>query len=95
MKSLRSFRVFLVAAAVAVIGSAYAAFNKVADVVTSCVYRVKAWAFEAFTVKADAVETAAATLPLVQRVRHAAFQLRLIKREHPIVTPDWRMCPST
>ena len=95
MKSLRSLRVLIAVAACAVIGATSAVFNKVADVVTSCVYRVKAWAFDAFSVKADAVETAAATLPLVQRVRHAAFQLRLIKREKPIVTPEWRMCPST
>lgn len=40
-------------------------------------------------------QTAAVRHGTVFMVRARAFVLRLIKRERPVVTASWRMCPST
>ncbi len=33
--------------------------------------------------------------PAVARERAKAFQGRLVKRDRPVITASWRMCPST
>jgi len=39
-------------------------------------------------------ETSGVSKPSVQRVQAKAFVQRLAKRERPVVTSSWRMCPS-
>ncbi len=53
-----------------------------------------ALARDTFVGPVDLVATEAATpqRPLVQA---RAFVLRLLKRERPVITNDWRLCPST
>lgn len=41
------------------------------------------------------VDEQPASLPRVKLRRAAQFVLRLLKREWPEVTPDWRLVPST
>lgn len=94
MKSMRSLAFGLLAAVAVVISSVSSAWHHTADAILVGVHRLKVWAFEALDVKANAAESTAEAVPLVQRVRHFAYQLRQVKRARPVVTPRWRMCPS-
>jgi len=40
-------------------------------------------------------QTTAVRQPAVLLLQARAFTMRLIKRERPVVTASWRMCPST
>jgi hypothetical protein len=42
-----------------------------------------------------AAQTATVRQPAILLVQAKAFVLRLAKRERPVVTTSWRMCPST
>lgn len=94
MKPMRSIAFALLAVAAAAVTVVEAAWDRAVNAVSSCVTRLKAWAFEGFDLFAKSAEPDAEAVPLVQRVRQVAYRLRLIKREQPLVTPRWRMCPS-
>lgn len=91
MKSSRFGLVLLAAAALCV-----AAVTYTADAVVSAYYAVKKFTFDlasdAFAAFGAKAETG--TGPAVQRVQAKAFQRRIEKRERPVVTSTWRMCPS-
>lgn len=42
-----------------------------------------------------AVENDAKSAVVIAFVQAKAFVLRIIKRERPVVSTEWRMCPST
>jgi hypothetical protein len=94
MKSMRSLAFGLLAVAAIAFLAASSAWDRAVDVVSAGLYRLKDWALKTFDVTAAAAEATAEAVPLVQRVRHFAYQLRQIKRQRPVVTPRWRMCPS-
>ncbi len=88
----RSFRSVLVAAACAVIAAASYAADRV-DHYASAVYgSVRNFLFGAVHAVAGPVERMQA--PSVRLVQAKAFVLRIAKRERPVVTSAWRMCPS-
>lgn len=93
MKSMRSLAFGLLAVVALAVSSVSSAWDRTADAVSSGVYRLKVWAVDLVSAKAEP-DAAAKAVPLVQRVRQAAYQLRQNKRQRPVVTPRWRMCPS-
>jgi hypothetical protein len=93
MKSMRSIAFGLVAVVALAVSCVSSAWGRTVDAVSSGFYRLKVWAVDLLSAKAEP-EAAAQAVPLVQRVRHFAYQLRQIKRQRPVVTPRWRMCPS-
>lgn len=90
MKSIRSLGLALalglIAAVSTAVNAAAYAYREVRDWLTE-----KAFAFVAGVPRqAEAVKHMQA-VPFVQA---RAFVARLIKRERPVLTSDWRMCPS-
>lgn len=89
----RSFRGFLSLLAVCAIAATFAF-----DVAHQAVHAVYAGcrAFKRLIV--DSFQALATTQPgkseTVPFVRARAFVLRIAKRERPVVTASWRMCPS-
>jgi hypothetical protein len=51
-------------------------------------------ALKALLIGPDVAE-ALARRPAVALRRAKQFVLRIVKRDRPVVTPRWRMCPST
>lgn len=94
MQSTR--RSLLVLACLAVSAIAVASFREVATITLSAYAVVKdlAHAFVVRVLDIVAPKEAEAKAPAVLLVRAKAFVLRLVKRERPVVTPSWRMCPS-
>lgn len=85
----RSFLAIALLACAALASTCYVAV--VAPIV--CAYRMlKGFALDAF--KLAGTEGVGFALPAVVLVQAKAFVLRLAKRERPVVTSSWRMCPS-
>lgn len=55
--------------------------------------KLKAWMFDGIAQVAG--DTGAMSQPVKHIVQAKAFVLRIAKRERPVVTSSWRMCPST
>jgi hypothetical protein len=51
--------------------------------------------FAAHVLCVVAPEPVTLALPAVRQVQAKAFKARIEKRERPVVTNSWRMCPST
>lgn len=88
----RSFRSVLVAAACALIAAASYAVDRVDHFARAVYGSVRDFALYAVHVVAGTAESMQA--PSVRLVQAKAFVLRLAKRERPVVTSAWRMCPS-
>lgn len=95
---IRSFRSFGLLAAVALAAACTFAVSACESIVATARVardRVFGW-LEAvstpFARRADWTDLARPDTPLVQA---RAFVMRLAKRERPITTSRWRMCPST
>ena len=86
----RSFRLGSLVAAIAMAAVAFVDFTR--DAVMSCVQAMKSLAL-CFV---DGIAPAADKLhrPRVAFVQAKAFMQRIIKRERPVMTASWRMCPS-
>ncbi len=55
--------------------------------------KLKAWMFDGIALVAG--DTGTLSQPVKNIVQAKAFVLRIAKRERPVVTSSWRMCPST
>lgn len=92
---MKRFRTFLAVLAIAAAGAIAAAVHIMEPVVTAArrafgaVRDVVLYGFEL------AAQKTAVRQPAVLLLQAKAFVLRLIKRERPVVTASWRMCPST
>jgi len=89
-------RSLLVLTCLAVSALAVAACRAVATVTLSAYAVVKdlAHAFAVRVLDIVAPKEAEAKAPGVLLVQAKAFVQRILKRERPVVTPSWRMCPS-
>lgn len=85
-------RSFLAIALLACASLAVACYHAVADPIVAVCRMAKSFALDAC--KLAASEDSGVTKPAVQRVQAKAFVQRLVKRERPVVTSTWRMCPS-
>lgn len=85
-------RSFLAIALLACAALAVACYHAVADPVVSIYQVAKSFVLDAF--KLAGTEGVGFALPAVVLVQAKAFVLRLAKRERPVVTSSWRMCPS-
>lgn len=93
----RSIRFGLAAVALAVtaFSGAFQVFGDVLSASIGMAKRAAGWLFDWPSLKVQAEAKAEqAERPLVRLVSAVAYKLRLIKRQRPVVTPDWRMCPS-
>lgn len=91
----RSFGLLAVVALAAASAFASGVADVAATVVRAARDRVLGWlevASAPFKRQADWTDLARPPVPLVQA---RAFVMRLAKRQRPITTPRWRMCPST
>lgn len=79
-------------ACAAMASAAYATYDRVADFAVSAYAKVKAFVFEGIALVAGA-DSQTKQVPVVL-VQAKAFVMRLAKRERPVVTTSWRMCPS-
>lgn len=91
---MKSFRTFLAVLAIAAAGAIAAAVHFLEPVVTMA--KRAGTAARDFVMRGFelALQTTAVRQPAVLLVQAKAFVLRLIKRERPVVTASWRMCPS-
>jgi len=85
-------RSFLAIALLACASLASACYDAVASPIAAVYRAVKGFVLGAFD--AIAVESVESRKPMVQQVRAKAFVQRIEKRERPVVTSSWRMCPS-
>lgn len=85
-------RSFLAIALLACASLAVACYHAVADPIVSTCRMLKNLVLDAF--KLAGTEGVGFALPAVVLVQAKAFVLRLAKRERPVVTNSWRMCPS-
>lgn len=85
-------RSFLAIALLACASLASLCFHIVADPVVAAYQVVRELVLGAFKLAAN--ETHGASKPMVKRVQAKAFTQRIEKRERPVVTSAWRMCPS-
>lgn len=91
-RSLAAFACMAAAASCAFVSNAV---DLAAAAVHAARDRVFGWLVAAsapFKRQADWTDLARPPVPLVQA---RAFVMRLAKRQRPITTPRWRMCPST
>lgn len=89
MKSFRSVFVLAVLAGFAIVSSGFAAVRSIA----AATYRaVKDWMLDGF--KLVAGEASDLNPVSIRIVQAKAFVLRIIKRERPVLSSSWRMCPS-
>ena len=86
-------RSFMAIALMACASLAAACYHAVADPIAA-VYRM-AKSFVLYAVAFAAVEGSGFAKPAVHRVQAKAFAQRIEKRERPVVTSSWRMCPSS
>lgn len=86
-------RSFLAIALLACASLAVACFHAVADPIVAVCRYAKDVALNGF--KLAGAEPVGVVRPTIQRVRAKAFTARIEKRERPVVTNSWRMCPST
>lgn len=93
MKSIRCLALLALTSAVAFVSAASTAFEAVVGICS------RAWdygadlALKVLTGPA-AHQDSANTPAIVGFVKAKAFNQRLIKRERPVLSPTWRMCPS-
>lgn len=71
---------------------AAACYRLVAEPVVAAYRMVRSVVFDAFKLASN--ESYGASKPMVKRVQAKAFTQRIEKRERPVVTSAWRMCPS-
>lgn len=89
MKSFRNVLSLAVLACAAFVSSGFAAVQAIA--VAS--YRaVKSWMLDGFELMAATSDANAR--PAITHVQAKAFVQRIIKRERPVLSSSWRMCPS-
>lgn len=93
-RSFRSigFLVAIAAAACAFADHAAAAIVSAVRTVRDRAFGLLEVASAPFKRRADWTDLERPKVPLVQAM---AFVMRLAKRQRPITTPRWRMCPST
>lgn len=89
----KTSRSILVAAACAMIAAASYAVDRVEHFARAVYGGVRDFILGAVATIAGPV--AGVLVPAVHLVRAKAFVRRLIKRDRPVVTSSWRMCPST
>lgn len=89
----KTFRASLVAFAMAGLALAVAATDRVASIFQSAYCGVRDFFLDVVATVSGPVERMQA--PAVRLVQAKAFVMRLVKRERPVVTNAWRMCPST
>ena len=66
-----------------------------ADIVVQTYRDAKQWAFKVVSHGlALAAPTPTGRMPAVLLVQARAFYFRLIRRDRPVMTDGWRMCPS-
>lgn len=85
------------AAAAAFMSAAQSATGCIAAVASACIRR-GADLFDWLLMKVVtplALSEPSKAPRMVGIVQHRAYQLRQVKREKPVVSSDWRMCPST
>ena len=92
MTRSRLFSIAAIACAMAV-GAVTSVCTSVGHVVCS-VFRIGASLFDKRPPMSADPSTEATSRPRVALVTAVAFARRLIKRQRPIVMPQWRMCPS-
>lgn len=85
-------RSFLAIALMACASLAAACYHAVADPIVSVCRSIKSFALDACSLAAG--EGSGVAKPTVVRVQAKAFVMRLVKRDRPMVTSSWRMCPS-
>ena len=85
-------RSFLAIALLACASIASACYDAVASPIVAAYRVVKGFVLGAFD--AMAVESSEPRKPMVQQVQAKAFMQRIEKRERPVITSAWRMCPS-
>lgn len=85
-------RSFLAIALLACASLAFACYHAVADPIVAVYRMAKSVVLDAF--KLAGIEGVGFALPAVVLVQAKAFVLRMAKRERPVVTNSWRMCPS-
>lgn len=85
-------RSFLAIALMACASLASACYHAVADPIVSACRFIKSFALDACSLAAN--EGSGVAKPVVVRVQAKAFVMWLVKRDRPMVTSSWRMCPS-
>ena len=55
--------------------------------------KLKAWMLDGIALVAG--DSGALSQPVKRVMQAKAFMLRIAKRERPVLTASWRMCPST
>lgn len=85
-------RSFFAFALMACASLAAACYHIVGDTVVAAYQSARSFVLDAFKLAAN--ETHGASKPMVKRVQAKAFTQRIEKRERPVVTSAWRMCPS-
>lgn len=90
---MRSNRFVSLVAAAAMAAAAFTSdvAHAVVSVVSHAWNRFTSWLEPS---AADRIKSPAQTRPCVALVAARSFLVRLMRRERPIVTPLWRMCPS-
>lgn len=92
MKSLRIFSLVVLLAA-SCLAVAHAGLQSVAAAVAVGCRAVKFFVFDGLKLAAnESGEVIKSVLPLLQA---KAFKARKDKRERPVLSASWRMCPST
>lgn len=92
MKSFRTFLAVLAVATAAAIAFAVHILEPVVTIARRAATAARDVVQHGFEL---ALQTTAVRQPAVLLLQAKAFVLRLIKRERPVVTASWRMCPST
>lgn len=89
----KTFRSALILVACAALAAASYAVDQVTTYAVSAYHRVGDFFLNVVATVVGPMERLLA--PAVQLVQAKAFVMRLAKRERPVVTSAWRMCPST
>ncbi|MES2685479.1 MAG: hypothetical protein V4706_01590 [Pseudomonadota bacterium] len=90
--SNRGFITFAIACVMAAGSWAIAAVDKAVSAAYSVCRSIKASVMDGFIALAQPTPGVPVAVPFI---RARAFVLRIIKRDRPVVTSTWRMCPST
>lgn len=91
MKRSRLFSIALLACAAAMTVAVYT-YDRAVSAVSTAWACAKSFLFDGIKLVAGMPE--APKEPAVLLVKAKAFVQRIVKRERPMVTPGWRMCPS-
>lgn len=84
---MKSFRIlsFVAAIGASLLAVAVSAYDSV---------RAGLFSFAAEALRVVAPEAVKDPVPQVRKAQAKAFQYRIEKRERPVITSSWRMCPS-